>query len=212
MRLAFRVGFWPRGRIFACSFRHSSRRWWHGEQACRRQRASWQVHPTSHNAPTVEGQISHVTISDPRHSLYGQRLELVSLEAARGRDFIIVKVSNGRHRSIRRKQTDLMTPLREDLKPSAPMPRVNVGTLLTLMRHLRSTLALPMEEVIRDEETAHRVPCSVPSNTTISANGSATASLAETAGREEEATGQGCCRTAVADAASQRATKDDPSC
>jgi len=169
-------------------------------------------HQTSQNAPLVERQISHVTITNRRHGLFGRQLELVSLETTRGRDFIVVRLPNGCHRSIRRNETDLAAPAMES-HPSGLIPRVDVATLLTLMRHLRSTLAAPTEKVIRDEEAASDdVFCSVSSPFTAGSGAGGGPPLAEPSGGEEGTNSQDRSRAVVADAAEEQASKGGQSC
>ncbi|WP_436102053.1 DUF5372 family protein [Pararhizobium sp. LjRoot238] len=157
--------------------------------------------------------MSHVTITNPRHGLYGQRFELVSLETTRGRDFIVVKLRNGRHRSIRRNQTDLSVPLVEARERSISIPRIDVATLLTLMRHLRRTLALSTPEVIRDDTTAvENVLCSVPSTPAAVQHEEFAAALAKPFGGKKGADRQGDCRAFMAEAAGEQTGGDEPSC
>ncbi|WP_352998071.1 DUF5372 family protein [Mesorhizobium sp. M1273] len=99
---------------------------------------------------------------DPRHGLAGQRLELVSSRSARGPAFVVVRLPDGRRRSIRRSVTDLAAASPEEQGVSKSLARINVRTLLTLLHHLNSTLASRIEEVIRDEHTVESAPRSVP--------------------------------------------------
>ncbi|MER8716677.1 hypothetical protein NKH29_32095 [Mesorhizobium sp. M1295] len=86
----------------------------------------------------------------------------MSSRSARGPAFVVVRLPDGRRRSIRRSVTDLAAASPEEHDASKPLARINVRTLLTLMHHLNSTLASPIEEVIRDEHTVESVPRSVP--------------------------------------------------
>ncbi|WP_442874042.1 DUF5372 family protein [Aurantimonas sp. C2-4-R8] len=88
---------------------------------------------------------------DARHGLAGQRLELVSAQSARGHAFVVVRLPDGRRRSIRRSVTDLGSETSAESDVSRAMARISVRTLLTLMRHLNSKVASPIREVIRDE-------------------------------------------------------------
>ena len=138
----------PRG---GDSFQHLARRWLRDERGDRWRRCSWLYQQTSRDALVFDGLISHVTVTDREHALYGQRLELVSLHSSRGRDFIVVALPNGRHRSLRRSQTDLV-PSQAQAAAPAPDLLVDVEVLLTLMRHLRRSLSFPSEEEICDEQ------------------------------------------------------------
>ncbi len=114
---------------------------------------------TSTAATIVDGVVSYLTVVDPRHGLAGQRLELLSRYSARGPAFVVVRLPNGRRRSIRRSVTDLTAPSPEEQGASKSLARINVRTLLTLMHHLNSTFTSRIEEVIRDEHPVdlHRV-------------------------------------------------------
>ncbi|WP_425375933.1 DUF5372 family protein [Rhizobium jaguaris] len=115
----------------------------------------------SQTAPIVDGVVHHVTIIDPRHGLAGQRLELVSVQSGRGAAFVVVRLPDGRRRSIRRSATDLVAASPEARSESKSAPRISVRTLLTLMRHLNSMVTSRSKEVIRDERAIKTVPRSV---------------------------------------------------
>jgi hypothetical protein len=85
--------------------------------------------------------ISEVTITDPHHPLHGKRLELVSLACARGPEFVVVVLADGRRRLVRRSVTDLDRP--GTTGPAGP--RISVRTLLPLARHLRCMVAASEE-------------------------------------------------------------------
>lgn len=106
--------------------------------------------------------VSHLTVIDPRHGLSGQRLELVSSHSARGPAFVVVRLPDGRRRSIRRSVTDLAEASPEEQGASKSLARINGRTLLTLLHHLNSTLTSRVEEVIRDEHSVESVPRCVP--------------------------------------------------
>jgi hypothetical protein len=92
-------------------------------------------------------------VTDQRHGLAGQHVELVSLHSARGPAFIVVRLPDGRRRSIRRAATDLGSASSEEPDAAISTARISVRTLLTLLRHLNSTLPSRIEEVIRDEHS-----------------------------------------------------------
>ena len=52
-----------------------------------------------------------MTVTSPRHALYGQRLEVLKLISDRGATWVTVRVPNGSHRNIKRMLTDLAQPL-----------------------------------------------------------------------------------------------------
>jgi len=92
--------------------------------------------------------VSHVTVTDRHHALCGQFLPLVSLYSARGPAYIVVALPDGRRRSLRRASTDLAGTAESPLYDG---PRISVGTLLPLARHIVACLAVAVEEVIHDD-------------------------------------------------------------
>ena len=151
--------------------------------------------------------VSQVTVIDRRHGLAGQRLELVSIRSARGAGFVIVRLPDGRRRSIRRSMTDLATAPLQEQGASKPLARIDVRTLLTLMRHLSSTFASRIEEVIRDGHFAEATPRSVPVPHRSPEPGHAAApeTLVRLAGGNAQADRTEFCAVADADATEARA-------
>jgi hypothetical protein len=98
--------------------------------------------------PILDGVVSHITVTDPHHALCGQVLPLVSLHSARGPAYIVVALPDGRRRSLRRASTDLAGTAEAPLYDG---PRISVGTLLPLARHIVACLAVAVEEVIHDD-------------------------------------------------------------
>jgi hypothetical protein len=92
--------------------------------------------------------VSHVTITDPRHSLYGQRLAVLADRSGRGPAYVAVMLPDGRRRSVRTAATDLAAPFHP---AGCDLPRISVRTLIPLARHANRILSLLNEEVIRDE-------------------------------------------------------------
>ena len=92
-----------------------------------------------------------VTVTDSRHSLFGQQFTVLSERSGRGPAFVVVELPDGRRRSIRIAFTDLgRAPPAAD-QNAADLPRVSVRTLIPLTRHLNAKLSLFAEEVIRDD-------------------------------------------------------------
>jgi hypothetical protein len=97
-----------------------------------------------------------VTVTDPRHPLYGQRLRVLSLSCARGPRFIAVALADGRRRLIRRAATELEHPA----EPDRAMPRISARMLLPLARHIRRVVAASAEEA-NHVDTCPSSPASV---------------------------------------------------
>jgi hypothetical protein len=99
--------------------------------------------------------VSHVTVTDRHHALGGQLLPLVSVHSARGPAYIVVALPDGRRRSLRRASTDLAGTAEASslarVHAVCDGPRVSIGTLLPLARHIVARLAIAVEEVTRDD-------------------------------------------------------------
>ncbi|MEH6953079.1 DUF5372 family protein (plasmid) [Nitrobacter sp. NHB1] len=157
--------------------------------------------------------MSDLTIVNPRHGLAGQRLELVTLRSARGPAVVVVRLPDGRHRSIRHSATDLATAPSEEEGASKSLACISVRTLLTLMHHLHSTLTSRIEEVIRDEHPIESTPRSVsdPHRTSKAGDHDTPETLARSAGGNVAAD-RVELRTASEDATNPRADKGGSAC
>jgi hypothetical protein len=107
------------------------------------------VNRTSRN-DTIRDRLSHVTVTDPQHPLFGNRFAVLGERSGRGSAFVVVELADGRRRSIRVACTDLAEATVRPLSPPPEVGRISVRTLIPLMQHLRANLLLPVEEVIRD--------------------------------------------------------------
>ena len=105
-----------------------------------------------------------MTVTDPRHPLYGQQLRVLSLSCARGPRFIAVALADGRRRLIRRAATELEHPA----EPDRAIPRISVRMLLPLARHIRRVVAALAEEA-NHADTCPSSPASVDPETATAA-------------------------------------------
>src|SRR3954453_21430702 len=105
------------------------------------------VHRTLSTATIVDRRIAAITVTDPRHPLCGQRLQVLSLTCARGPRFIVVALPDGRRRLIRRAATELEHPLQPDWAAG----RISVRQLPPLARHIRRVVAALPEEATHAE-------------------------------------------------------------
>jgi hypothetical protein len=149
--------------------------------------------------------VSHVTVTDRHHALCGQLLPLVSLHAARGPAYIVVALSDGRRRLLRRASTDLAGTAEAPLYDG---PRISVGTLLPLACHIVACLAIAVEEVIHDDY-APSVAAPAPGCATGVA---AVAALAEPAERDANADRPPSRRAAAPDGAEERLDEGEFRC
>jgi len=180
--------------------------------------SSWR-HRTSQNGTIRDRLVSHVTVTDPQHPLFGNRFAALGERSGRGSAFVVVELADGRRRSIRVACTDLAEATVRPLSPPLEVSRISVRTLIPLMQHLRANLLLPVEEVIRDgRSSACASRCvSVPS---VAAgmrrqppDGNTAAPLAGPAGREATTDYPSDRRTDATDASdAARARKGDGPC
>ncbi|MGY3614099.1 hypothetical protein [Bradyrhizobium sp. USDA 10063] len=104
--------------------------------------------------------MSHVTITDPHHFLFGHRLEVLKERSGRGPAYVVVALPDGRRRGVRIASTDLAETSIASRPNAADLPRISVRTLIPLMQHLGASLNLLDEKVIRDDPpTASRSRC-----------------------------------------------------
>ncbi|WP_375784844.1 hypothetical protein ACE10Z_35025 [Bradyrhizobium sp. Pha-3] len=94
--------------------------------------------------------MSHVTITDPHHFLFGHRLEVLKERSGRGPAYVVVALPDGRRRAVRIASTDLAETAITSRPDAADLPRVSARTLIPLMQHLSASLSFLDEKVIRD--------------------------------------------------------------
>jgi CTP:molybdopterin cytidylyltransferase MocA len=155
-----------------------------------------------------DGLVSHVTVTDPHHALCGQLLSLVSLHSARGPAYIVVALPDGRHRSLRRALTELAGAAAASVASLCDGPRVSVGTLLPLARHIVARLVIAVEEVTHDD----RAPPVAELAPLCAAGVTAVAALAEPAERDANADRPASRRAAAPDGAEGRLDEGDVRC
>ncbi|WP_420359759.1 DUF5372 family protein [Agrobacterium vitis] len=173
------------------------------------------VSQASQTAAIIDGVVHYVTIIDPRHGLAGQRLELVSVQSGRGLAFVVVRLPDGRRRSIRRSVTDLVTASPDARSELESAPRISVRTLLTLMRHLDSMVTSRSKEVIRDDRAIESVPVSCSVSVPRKASDpqyDTPASVARSAARNAETNRSKVCTPVDADAVDPLVGKGGSTC
>ena len=139
-------------------------------------------------ATVVDRQISAVTVTDPRHPLCGQRLQVLSLTCGRGPRFIAVALPDGRRRLIRRAATELEHPV----QPEQAVARISVRMLLPLARHIRRVVA-----ALPEEATHADTPQPSPTSVCVTAV-APSAPLASVAAPDPGTTGSASCTSAPA--------------
>ncbi|MCP1845879.1 hypothetical protein ACVIHI_008656 [Bradyrhizobium sp. USDA 4524] len=160
----------------------------------------------------------HVTITDPHHFLFGQRLAVLKERPGRGSAYVVVELADGRRRAVRIASTDLAKTAITSRPNAADLPRISARTLIPLMQHLSASLSLLDEKVIRDDPpTTSRSRCvSTPADvgkSTRPSNSRHSASLAESIDRDTNADCSNHRRADAANASDPRhARKGTGSC
>jgi hypothetical protein len=109
-------------------------------------RRAWEPRSTQ-NTPIVDGLVSEVRIISRRHGLFGQVLPIVGLRSARGPKFVMVRLPDGRRRSIPRSITNLATEPFTQVHDSVEQSlRISVRTLLPLA-HFLTARSTSLEEI-----------------------------------------------------------------
>jgi hypothetical protein len=147
--------------------------------------------------------VSHVTVTDRHHALYGQRLRLVPIRSSRGPAYIVVELPGGRRRSLRRSVTDLTGAAEATPSAEQEAPRISARTLLALARHVATSLAASAVEVPHADRSA--------SAAEPTAGGNAAPAMAEPAGRDASAGRPAAGRPAAA-AAPERPGDGERAC
>jgi hypothetical protein len=97
-----------------------------------------------HGAPVVDGLVSQVRIVSARHPLFGQTFPVIAERSSRGPRFLVVRLPDGRKRSLLRSITDLeggAEPFPNGHDSVEESLRVSVRTLLPLAHFLASRSA-----------------------------------------------------------------------
>jgi hypothetical protein len=79
-----------------------------GAAICRAVPWPRQDHRASHDAVELDRRVAHVRVIDPHHPLYGSCLLVSDRRSGRGPNLIVVRLPDGRERSIPRVATDLV--------------------------------------------------------------------------------------------------------
>ena len=111
---------------------------------------------TPRDAPDVDGRVAHLTIVDPLHPLYGHHLAVVCRRSGRGPDVVVVRLADGRERSVRRSATDLAGSWSDSLAKMSSRSPISVRTLLPLANHLRIMLASEHDKLSGDPLPSQR--------------------------------------------------------
>jgi len=101
-------------------------------------------HRTLLDAVDNERRVAQVRVVDPHHALFGSCLPISDRRSGRGPGLIVVRLPDGRERSIARAATDLISDAEA---PSAKRQmRISPRSLLPLANHVRVVLACRHED------------------------------------------------------------------
>jgi hypothetical protein len=103
-------------------------------------------HRASHDAVELDRRVAHVRVVDPHHPLYGSCLLVSDRRFGRGPDLIVVRLPDGRERSIPRVATDLVARPAGPPQVTGRQKHISVRTLLPLANHVRAVLASHHED------------------------------------------------------------------
>jgi len=100
---------------------------------------------SSHDAVEVDRRVARVRVVDPHHPLFGCHLSVSDRQSGRGPDLIVVRLPDGRERSVPLSATDLAL----GAEGSVPIAHthISVRTLLPLANHVRAVLASRHEDL-----------------------------------------------------------------
>ena len=94
--------------------------------------------------------VSRVTITDPRHFLFGHRLAVLDERSGRSPSYVVVQLADGRKRSVRIAATDLVPPGNSSSAAEPSLPRIRGGPLIPFGAAFeQDSPTLLTEEVIR---------------------------------------------------------------
>jgi hypothetical protein len=147
--------------------------------------------------------VARVSVIDPHHPLFGQRLDLSSHASGRRPGWVSLVLADGRRRWVPRAATDLDGE-RESL-PSHVLPRVSVRTLLPLMQCVRTLLSNPPRD--SDGQPLDSDPLDCRAGPSEPAAGAGTESVAD-----DDAGGSAAFGTASGSSASTDADDDRRYC
>jgi hypothetical protein len=119
------------------------------------------------NTSLIDQVISHVTITDPTHPLFGRTFPVVSVPArSRTNPSLLVELPTGEHRRVPRLATDLAQRRADETSSVAALLPVSARTLVPLARVVRRLLGATEES-----------PDERPPESTASPGGDGTAAL-----------------------------------
>lgn len=136
-----RHGAFGRGRCGVGSSRRSSRKLWRGGPGGRWRRRSPPDRRASRDAAELDRRVARVRVVDPHHPLYGHSFAVSDRRSGRGPELIVVRLPDGRERSIRRSATDLVKATDGPPPDASRHAHISVRTLLPLANHVRAVLA-----------------------------------------------------------------------
>ena len=99
------------------------------------------AHRPCRDAATLDRRVSQVRVVDPQHPLYGRCFAVSEHVSERGLELIMVRLLDGRQRSVPRSATDLAGTAYDWAVISSRQSHISVRTLLPLANHVRAVLA-----------------------------------------------------------------------
>ena len=99
----------------------------------------------THQSTSEQERLTHVTIVDPRHPLFGRTFALLRDFSPRGNSSVTIQLPNGQRRVVPRSATNLDA---NEFSESAvgDLPIISVRTILPVARFVQAKLRAPEEE------------------------------------------------------------------
>jgi hypothetical protein len=93
---------------------------------------------TEQDAPQLE-RVTHATVTDAAHPLFGQTLEVVKDSSSRGKTYLTLRLPDGQHRAVPRRSTSFEADQSMSV-PQTPLPRISARTILPVAQFVRRKL------------------------------------------------------------------------
>jgi hypothetical protein len=171
--------------------------------------SSWRRR-TCCDAAELDRRVARVTVVDPHHPLYGGCFPVSDRRSGRGPELIVVRLPDGRERSISRSVTDLGRG--SDGRPGSGGALISVRTLLPLANHVRVVLASGNAGLEEGRGRSGQGPMGPGGDRIGRCAGDAAAAVAATSGRDAPSAGAACGTPRATLAAPVRSIRGERAC
>lgn len=165
---------------------------------------------TSCDAAELDRRVARVTVVDPHHPLYGGSFLVSNRHSGRGPELIVIRLPDGRERSISRLVTDLGGGSGE--WPASRGALISVRTLLPLANHVRAVLASRNAGLEEGGQHSGQTPPGPEGDRVGHCAGGAAAAVATTSSRGAPSAGAACGTSRATLAAPARSIRGGRPC